>query len=61
MLARRRDARMTGRARIAIDADRRLPHVVEVRHPSFVSDDFRSLEAAGASQSWLPTPQASGR
>ncbi len=42
-LARRRDARMTGRARLAIDADRRLHHVVEVRHPSFVSDDFRSL------------------
>ena len=43
MLARRRDARMTGRARLAIDADRRLHHAVEVRHPSFVSDDFRSL------------------
>ena len=42
-LARRRDARMTGRARLAVDADRRLHHVVEVRHPSFVSDDFRSL------------------
>jgi uncharacterized protein YecE (DUF72 family) len=42
-LARRRDARMTGRARLAIDADRRLHHVVEVRHPSFVSHDFQSL------------------
>jgi uncharacterized protein YecE (DUF72 family) len=42
-LARRRDLRMTGRARLAIDADRRLHHVVEVRHRSFMSHDFQSL------------------
>jgi uncharacterized protein YecE (DUF72 family) len=42
-LARRRDARMTGRSRLAIDANRRLRHAVEVRHESFVSADFISL------------------
>jgi uncharacterized protein YecE (DUF72 family) len=42
-LARRRDARMRGRARLAIDADRPLRHAVEVRHESFVRDDFRAL------------------
>jgi uncharacterized protein YecE (DUF72 family) len=44
-LARRRDARMTGRARLAIDEDRPVRHAVEVRHPSFIGDDFRSLAA----------------
>jgi uncharacterized protein YecE (DUF72 family) len=42
-LARRRDARMTGRSRLAIDADRCLRHAIEIRHPSFVNDDFLSL------------------
>jgi uncharacterized protein YecE (DUF72 family) len=42
-LARRRDARMTGRSRLAIGADRPLRHAVEIRHPSFVNDDFISL------------------
>jgi len=42
-LARRRDARMTGRARLAIGTDRPLRHAIEVRHPSFVNDDFVSL------------------
>jgi len=42
-LARRRDARMTGRARLATGADRPLRHAIEIRHPSFVSDDFVSL------------------
>jgi uncharacterized protein YecE (DUF72 family) len=42
-LARRRDARMVGRSRLAIDANRRLRHAIEVRHPSFVDDDFFSL------------------
>jgi uncharacterized protein YecE (DUF72 family) len=42
-LARRRDARMTGRARLAIDANRPLRHAVEVRHASFINDDFLSL------------------
>ena len=42
-LARRRDARMLGRSRLAIDADRPLRHAVEIRHPSFMNDDFVSL------------------
>ena len=42
-LARKRDGRMIGRSRLAIDRDRPLRHAVEVRHPSFVDDDFRSL------------------
>jgi uncharacterized protein YecE (DUF72 family) len=42
-LARRRDARMTGRSRLAIDRERRLRHAVEIRHRSFIRDDFLSL------------------
>jgi uncharacterized protein YecE (DUF72 family) len=44
-LARRRDARMSGRVRLAIEADRPVRHAVEVRHPSFVNDEFRALAA----------------
>ena len=42
-LARRRDARMHGRSRLAIDENRKLRHAVEIRHPSFMNDDFVSL------------------
>jgi uncharacterized protein YecE (DUF72 family) len=42
-LARRRDARLKGRSRLAIDARRRLRHAVEVRHPSFECDAFIAL------------------
>ena len=42
-MARKRDARMTGRARLAIDANRPLRHALEVRHPSFMSDEFVAL------------------
>jgi uncharacterized protein YecE (DUF72 family) len=42
-LARRRDTRMTGRSRLAIDEDRPLRHAVEIRHPSFMNEDFVSL------------------
>jgi len=42
-LARRRDARMTGRSRLAIDAKRRLRHVIEIRHQSFRNEEFVSL------------------
>jgi len=42
-LARRRDARMLGRSRLAIDAKRPLRHAVEIRHPSFVNDSFLKL------------------
>jgi uncharacterized protein YecE (DUF72 family) len=42
-LARRRDARLTGRARLAIDARRPLRHAVEIRHESFMQDEFIAL------------------
>jgi uncharacterized protein YecE (DUF72 family) len=42
-LARRRDTRMLGRSRLAIDANRPLRHAVEIRHPSFMTDEFVSL------------------
>jgi uncharacterized protein YecE (DUF72 family) len=42
-LARRRDARMLGRSRLAIDANRRLRHAVEIRHPSFMTAEFVRL------------------
>lgn len=42
-LARRRDARMRGRARLSIDTERPLRHAVEIRHPTFMNDDFVSL------------------
>jgi uncharacterized protein YecE (DUF72 family) len=34
---------MTGRSRLAIDANRPLRHAIEIRHPSFVSDEFLAL------------------
>jgi uncharacterized protein YecE (DUF72 family) len=42
-LARRRDKRMTGRARLAIDAHRKLRHAIEVRHESFINEEFIAL------------------
>jgi uncharacterized protein YecE (DUF72 family) len=42
-LARRRDYRLKGRARLAIDAVRPLRHAVEVRHESFVAPAFIEL------------------
>jgi uncharacterized protein YecE (DUF72 family) len=42
-LARRRDKRMLGRARLAIDARRKLRHAIEIRHESFISDEFLAL------------------
>jgi len=42
-LARRRDARMTGRSRLAIDANRPLRHAIEIRHPSFMTGEFVAL------------------
>ena len=41
-LARRRDSRMTGRCRLAVDCNRRLRHAVEIRHESFVDERFVS-------------------
>ncbi len=42
-IARKRDSRMTGRARLAIDANRPLRHAIEVRHASFMTEDFVRL------------------
>ena len=42
-LARRRDARMFGRSRLSIDAKRELRHAIEIRHPSFMNEDFVAL------------------
>jgi len=42
-LARRRDARMIGRSRLAIDAHRKLRHAIEIRHPSFMTAEFVRL------------------
>ncbi len=42
-LARRREARMKGRVRLAIDAARPLRHAVEIRHESFIDESFIQL------------------
>lgn len=42
-LARRRDARMKGRTRLAIDSPRPLRHAVEIRHESFLDASFVDL------------------
>ena len=42
-LARRRDARMRGRCRLAIDASRPLRHAIEIRHDSFRNERFVAL------------------
>jgi len=41
--ARRRDARVKGRACLAIDANRKLRHAVEIRHESFLDPAFVKL------------------
>ena len=42
-IARRRDARMKGRARLAIDAPRAMRHAIEIRHESFLDPQFIRL------------------
>jgi uncharacterized protein YecE (DUF72 family) len=42
-LARRRDERLAGRARLAIDAHRPLRHAIEIRHESFQCRAFVEL------------------
>jgi uncharacterized protein YecE (DUF72 family) len=42
-LARRRDFRMKGRARLGIDRNRKLRHAIEIRHSSFLDEDFVAL------------------
>jgi len=43
VLARKRDARMKGRSRLAIERVRVLRHAVEIRHASFVDESFIAL------------------
>jgi uncharacterized protein YecE (DUF72 family) len=42
-LARRRDHRLKGRARLSIDANRKLRHAIEIRHESFRDRAFLRL------------------
>jgi uncharacterized protein YecE (DUF72 family) len=42
-LARRRDPRMHGRSRLAIDRVRKLRHAIEIRHESFIDESFVAL------------------
>jgi len=42
-LARKRDARMKGRSKLAIDANRPLRHAIEIRHSSFCDPSFIEL------------------
>ena len=42
-LARRRDFRVKGRARLSVDAERKLRHAIEIRHQSFVDHAFLDL------------------
>ncbi len=42
-LARRHDKRLNGRAWLRVQQDARLRHAVEIRHESFVCDEFISL------------------
>jgi uncharacterized protein YecE (DUF72 family) len=42
-LARRRDQRVKGRATLAIDANRKLRHAIEIRHESFIDPAFVKL------------------
>jgi uncharacterized protein YecE (DUF72 family) len=42
-LARRHDQRLTGRSSYHTESDRRIRHSIEVRHPSFMCDEFMEL------------------
>jgi uncharacterized protein YecE (DUF72 family) len=42
-LARKREARMQGRSRLAIDKNRKLRHAMEIRNASFVDESFVAL------------------
>jgi uncharacterized protein YecE (DUF72 family) len=42
-LARKRDYRLKGRACLTIDANRRLRHALEIRHPSYIDPRFVAL------------------
>ena len=42
-LARKHDRRVTGRARLSTDPERKLRHAIEIRHESFLEEDFIRL------------------
>jgi uncharacterized protein YecE (DUF72 family) len=42
-LARKREARMKGRSRLAVDRNRKLRHAMEIRHESFLDESFVAL------------------
>lgn len=42
-LARKREPRMKGRSRLAIDKNRKLRHAMEIRNKSFIDDSFVEL------------------
>lgn len=42
-LARKREARMHGRSRLAIDKNRKLRHAMEIRNNSFIDESFVAL------------------
>lgn len=42
-LARKRDKRMEGRSRLAIDKNRKLRHAMEIRNKSFIDESFIAL------------------
>ena len=42
-LARKRESRMTGRSRLAIDENRKIRHAIEIRNYSFVDESFIRL------------------
>lgn len=42
-MARKREPRMHGRSRLAIDSNRKLRHAMEIRHPSFLDEAFVAL------------------
>ncbi|HEY3488129.1 MAG TPA: DUF72 domain-containing protein [Gammaproteobacteria bacterium] len=42
-LARKREARMKGRSRLAIDQNRKMRHAMEIRNASFVDESFIAL------------------
>ena len=43
VLARRREDRMHGRSRLAIDENRPLRHAIEIRHESFATESFVAM------------------
>ena len=42
-MARKREPRMHGRSRLAVDSNRELRHAMEIRHPSFIDEAFVAL------------------